>query len=59
MINIGSINKMQGCQDLPAELAGWRLAGVEGLEPSVADLESAGLPLTDTPKFLTNKLTAC
>lgn len=27
----------------------YKLAGVEGLEPSVAVLETAGLPLTDTP----------
>lgn len=27
------------------------VAGVEGIEPSLADLESAGLPLTDTPKL--------
>ena len=25
------------------------LAGVEGIEPPVRDLESRGLPLTDTP----------
>ena len=27
------------------------LAGVEGIEPPVAVLETAGLPLTDTPRF--------
>ena len=27
-------------------------AGVEGIEPPVAVLETAGLPLTDTPKVL-------
>ncbi len=26
-------------------------AGVEGIEPPVAVLETAGLPLTDTPRF--------
>ena len=28
----------------------YEIAGVEGIEPPLADLESAGLPLTDTPK---------
>lgn len=27
-------------------------AGVEGIEPPVWDLESHGLPLTDTPKMI-------
>ena len=28
----------------------WFVAGVEGIEPPVAVLETAGLPLTDTPR---------
>lgn len=38
------------------------LAGVEGIEPPVAVLETAGLPLTDTPmsvKFRTGLLRFC
>ena len=40
-------------QSQPSGLRGISLqAGVEGIEPSLADLESAGLPLTDTPIYV-------
>jgi hypothetical protein len=36
-----------------------QLAGVEGIEPPVAVLETAGLPLTDTPNYLRTRGDCC